>query len=88
MPDARGRFIRGVGTNSDGNGGDSVALGAYQSDMLKDHFHGIYVSSDNFGGPMVASANGTGSISSASTQGSGSVETRPKSYGMNYIIKY
>lgn len=40
VPNLANRFLRGAGAPNDGNGGDAVVLGAYQSDDLVSHSHG------------------------------------------------
>lgn len=141
LPDLGGRYLKGAGSINDGQGGDSVVLGAFQDDETAsnalsnststvsgvtgtldsqgDHGHqvtGIYTpggtgsgntaaalarigGDPNNGGTSVQNpgTNTTGSHSHTFTQTgtgtaaaqtiSGGSETRPKSYGVNYIIK-
>jgi microcystin-dependent protein len=90
LPDLRGYFVRGSGTNSDGTA--SGTFGAKQADELKSHTHGaaltylygrtgvttnsIAVGGDNadYGRDFLAATGGT--------------ETRPKNIAMLYCIKF
>jgi microcystin-dependent protein len=90
LPDLRGIFVRGSGTNSDGTA--SGTFGAKQADELKSHTHGaaltylygrtgvttnsIAVGGDNadYGRDFLAATGGT--------------ETRPKNIAMLYCIKF
>jgi hypothetical protein len=87
LPDLRGYFVRGSGTNS-----DSTAAGTFgtkQADDLKSHTHsGSFLLSS---GPL--NLGGTGaSILAPLTVGSvtdtGGAETRPKNIAMLYCIKF
>jgi len=87
LPDLRGYFVRGSGTNSDGTA--AGAFGEKQADDLKSHTHaGSFLLSS---GPI--NLGGTGaSILAPLTVGSvsttGGTETRPKNTAMLYCIKF
>jgi hypothetical protein len=87
LPDLRGYFVRGSGTNSDGTA--SGAFGVKQADELKSHTHsGSFLLSS---GPL--NLGGTGaSILAPLTVGSvtatGGTETRPANIAMLYCIKF
>jgi len=86
LPDLRGYFVRGSGTNSDGTASGTFA--AKQADELKSHTHTMYI--------HPATANGTSTnaarfndigFGSGITQATGGTETRPKNIAMLYCIK-
>jgi hypothetical protein len=87
LPDLRGYFVRGSGTNSDGTAAGT--FGTKQADDLKSHTHsGSFLLSS---GPL--NLGGTGaSILAPLTVGSvtdtGGAETRPKNIAMLYCIKF
>jgi microcystin-dependent protein len=89
LPDLRGYFVRGSGTNSDGTAAGT--FGAKQADELKAHTHvvGSRVNSAAFGTGIVASSN-SAIINGAnnSTESTGGTETRPKNIAMLYCIKF
>lgn len=81
LPDLRGYFVRGAGTNSDGT--VSGTFGAKQADEFKAHTHlvgGTFSASAGFG-----NIAGDAAVNSSST---GGTETRPKNIAMLYCIKY
>jgi microcystin-dependent protein len=87
VPDLRGYFVRGSGTNS-----DTVASGAFgvkQADELKSHTHLMYVHPATGGGgntnPARFDSLGLGSFN---TQATGGTETRPYNIALLYCIKY
>jgi microcystin-dependent protein len=99
LPDLRGYFIRGFGTNSDTTA--SAAFGTKQADAMQGHRHNlldantrtITTASANFilgGSPSVAlSTNGVGNPVTDTVNGTprtGS-ETRPCNIAMRYLIK-
>jgi microcystin-dependent protein len=91
VPDLRGRFMRGTGTNGDGNGGDAITLGTYQADEFKSHSHNLGVSSSTSnvaGGGLnvVSGPNTTSPVISGGANSTGGTESRPKSYGVLYCI--
>lgn len=97
VPDMRGLYARGAGTAS---GADALAVGAYQSDQNKQHYHGQVTnnSGGNAGGPGAQTApfsnNGLTNVSSQGVVGAspgilpeGGNETRVKSRGGNWFIR-
>ena len=103
VPDLRGYFVRGFGTNSDGTSAGSFAV--KQADNFKSHTHAVtdpghshniqYYQSTG-GGTAAANAqvinSATGVTASATTnisiQNTGDTETRPKNIAMLYCIKF
>lgn len=109
LPDLRGMFLRGTGTNGTGSSSGAVgpSVGAYAADTYLNHGHGItdpghshtVNASELFN--SVGSGTGTnawknsGSTStnsnntgiSVNTSTTGGTETKPKNYGVLYIIK-
>ena len=112
LPDLRGMFVRGTGTNATGSSSGAVgpAVGGYAADTYLNHAHTAtstdsghyhaYVETNNLG----AAAPGTGGQGSAQVTGNtvaasanitttvatsttGGTETKPKNYGVLYIIK-
>jgi hypothetical protein len=85
LPDLRGYFVRGSGTNSDGTAAGT--FGAKQADDFKAHTHtqtgnaGVFLQSP--GGFVYGVASGT--IDTGST---GGTETRPKNIALLYCIKF
>jgi microcystin-dependent protein len=88
LPDLRGYFVRGSGTNSDGTAAGT--FGAKQADELKSHLHthepGAAAGAAS-GGSFTAQRTDllTTAINTSSTGGS---ETRPKNIAMLYCIKF
>lgn len=107
VPDLRGVFLRGAGTNNTGSSSGAVgpAVGTYEADAYLNHSHGItdpgHLHGITLAAPGVASGSiggygpGTSSINTNSnttgitvnTSTTGGTETRPKNYGILYIIK-
>jgi hypothetical protein len=85
VPDLRGYFVRGHGTNSDGT--VSGGFGDKQADAFKSHNHSAIQTIDNNGGFDSGAGRvrygGTGDT----TGSTGSTETRPKNIAMLYCIK-
>ena len=85
LPDLRGYFVRGSGTNSDGTAAGT--FGAKQEDDFKSHTHTVFGLQ---GGPFTSTGlylsgvTGT-NVTSAAT---GGTETRPKNIAMLYCIKH
>jgi microcystin-dependent protein len=95
LPDLRGYFVRGSGTNSDGTAAGT--FGAKQADLLKNHKHNLaYVRpSSSLVGVMGASNNIWQASSFTETRTTtdpndslGGTETRPKNIAMLYCIKF
>jgi len=94
LPDLRGYFVRGAGTNSDGS--VSGAFGEKQTDAFGSHRHGFSdyfetaVRNFNFrrDGSQGGCDSTSGSSASSNTDYQGSTETRPKNVAMLYCIKF
>jgi len=92
LPDLRGYFVRGAGTNSDGT--VSGTFGVKQASDFKSHQH-LALPYDNFGG---VAGEGCGNAVVASyycevgatryTGPTGGTETRPANIAMLYCIKF
>lgn len=88
LPDLRGYFVRGAGTNTDGSA--SGSFGAKQADEFKSHSHtytqpktpGSYYDNNN---DEVGVKELTTNAASGLT---GGTETRPKNIAMLYCIKF
>jgi microcystin-dependent protein len=112
LPDLRGMFVRGTGTNATGSSSGAVgpSVGTYAADTYLNHnhaitdpghTHGVSASSNAFGTGSLGSVNrfesfGGGSTGTTSSVGTGisvntsttgGTETKPKNYGVLYIIK-
>jgi microcystin-dependent protein len=107
LPDLRGVFLRGTGTNATGSSSGAVgpSVGTYAADTYLNHSHtatdsGHTHSTSSFGSPGLSpggttyntvsgSTNtGTGYASiTVATSTTGGTETKPKNYGILYIIK-
>jgi len=110
LPDLRGMFVRGTGTNATGSSSGTVgpSVGAYAADTYLNHSHTATDSGhthnynvragsrqgDGFGGDLwdgVSTNGGTTTTGTANitvaTSTTGSTETKPKNYGVLYIIK-
>jgi microcystin-dependent protein len=89
VPDLRGYFVRGSGTNSDATAAGT--FGAKQADALKSHTHSytdqIAISNGQFN---VAGGTGQDGASdlARTTGATGDTETRPKNIAMLYCIKF
>jgi microcystin-dependent protein len=88
LPDLRGYFVRGSGTNSDGT--EAGTFGAKQADELEAHTHTVSdtntVSNGTFGvGGLSPYPQGSITRTTSST---GGTETRPKNIAMLYCIKF
>lgn len=108
VPDLRGMFLRGTGTNGTGSssGAAGPSVGAYATDTYLNHSHAVtdpgHVHLVNFAGAYATNVSGgqggnnlgaTGNTNSATTgvtvntSTTGGTETKPKNYGVLYIIK-
>jgi microcystin-dependent protein len=88
LPDLRGYFVRGSGTNSDGTAAGT--FGAKQADALKTHTHSY---SKNTGGNSVTGgpstiSDGETSANTGNPSTGTSDETRPKNIAMLYCVKF
>ena len=99
LPDLRGYFVRGFGTNgSDGTA--SAALGAKQADAFQGHFHQASGQASNIAngmsgyiGTSTSAATSNDRVTSAITDGTNGTprtasETRPRNIAMLYCIKF
>jgi microcystin-dependent protein len=88
LPDLRGYFVRGSGTNGDGT--VSGAFGAKQADAFKAHTHTV----SDTGFNSVNLASGGGAVSQVfgsavrTTSSTGGTETRPANIALLYCIKF
>jgi microcystin-dependent protein len=85
VPDLRGYFVRGTGTNSDGTVSGTFA--AKQADELKSHTH-TYTFKSTTGGSSAGGDPNSITNTSVNTGATGGTETRPKNIAMLYCIKY
>jgi microcystin-dependent protein len=89
LPDLRGYFVRGSGTNSDATAAGT--FGAKQADAFKEHAHTLTnILAYNVNASV--GTGGTAALVSTSLAGStnlqGGAETRPKNIAMLYCIKF
>ena len=109
LPDLRGMFLRGTGTNATGSSSGAVgpSVGAYAADTYLNHNHAVtdpghahgynYTPDRRLGDGSGSSywINNPGTYSTTSvttgvsvnTSTTGGTETKPKNYGVLYIIK-
>jgi microcystin-dependent protein len=87
LPDLRGYFVRGFGTNGDGTASDT--FGAKQADEFKAHTHQVrnFTTTTTPGGAVSVRVIQTGENYVASGS-NGGTETRPKNIAMRYCIKF
>jgi microcystin-dependent protein len=90
LPDLRGYFVRGSGTNSDGAA--SGGFGDKQADSFADHNHTINAGQQNSSSSGCGVDNtfqkaGDYACGLGITGSSGGTETRPKNIAMLYCIK-
>jgi microcystin-dependent protein len=91
VPDLRGYFVRGVGTNADGTA--SGTFGAKQADSIIDHTHNYtrntVANVVSVGGPTTFFyAPGAATSLGVNSPNNGGVETRPNNIAMLYCIKF
>lgn len=107
LPDLRGIFLRGTGTNGTGSSSGAVgpSVGGYATDTYLNHSHTAtdsghqhnYLVPNTSGVPTLNGGSGYELQSAATTTGyanitvalstTGGTETKPKNYGILYIIK-
>jgi microcystin-dependent protein len=109
LPDLRGMFVRGTGTNATGSSSGAVgpSVGAYAADTYLNHSHAITdpththsytvvtsfsqaqgASGSNYFNASAGSSTGAASTGiTVNTSTTGGTETKPKNYGVLYIIK-
>ena len=105
LPDLRGMFLRGTGTNSTGSSSGAVgpSVGIYEVDTYLNHSHAVtdpghahsYTAcTASLAGAAAGGGQPTGATTSSQTTGltvdtstTGGTETKPKNYGVLYIIK-
>jgi microcystin-dependent protein len=91
LPDLRGYFVRGAGTN--GDGAASGTFGAKQSDDNKSHTHTLSNTSSSVwtvGGNngSISFPNAGVAVGTATINTSGGSEARPKNIALLYCIKF
>ena len=108
LPDLRGMFVRGTGTNATGSSSGAVgpSVGTYAADTYLNHSHAVtdaghahttaYSAFNASGGGLgINVLTGGGAFSTTTvttgltvnTSTTGGTETKPKNYGVLYIIK-
>lgn len=109
LPDLRGTFLRGTGTNATGSSSGAVgpSVGTYAADTYLNHSHAVtdpghnhsYFTVSSSGrqsgsstlcylDPGVTTTTGTSTTGlTVNTSTTGGTETKPKNYGVLYIIK-
>ena len=85
LPDLRGYFVRGSGTNSDNTA--SGTFGAKQADDFKAHTHNTIQTIDQNGGFDSGAGRARYGGSATASSSAGGTETRPKNIAMLYCIK-
>jgi microcystin-dependent protein len=100
VPDFRGAFLRGYGTNGSYTNYTGSSLGSAQTDTVGSHSHTIsppnanYCYGNNQGsygdvtGTKTVETTSNYSAFPTSTGSSGSTETKPFNYSVNYFIKF
>ena len=108
VPDLRGMFVRGTGTNATGGSSGTVgpSVGTYAADTYLNHSHAVTdpghkhtspygISALSGGGASISTVGGASNIDTSTvttgltvnTSTTGGTETKPKNYGVLYIIK-
>jgi microcystin-dependent protein len=110
LPDLRGMFVRGTGTNATGSSSGAVgpSVGAYAADTYLNHNHtatqtahshyvqpsgfnggssGVYNQPVNYVSDTTISTSSVAPAITVATSTTGGTETKPKNYGVLYIIK-
>lgn len=90
LPDLRGYFVRGSGTNGDGT--ESGTFGAKQADGIRDHSHRFKYNVAPLGTGFVSignvDGNGSENYDIPMVSGTSATDTRPKNIAMLYCIKF
>ena len=90
VPDLRGYFVRGAGTNADGT--EAGAFGVKQADGIRDHTHRWRYNGSTTPGGVVginnADGNGGAAYDIGMTPGTSATETRPRNIAFLYCIKF
>lgn len=89
LPDLRGYFLRGSGTNSDGTAAGT--FGEKQADGIKEHSHRFgynLVTGVASGNGPLTQLGGATAYDLAMVPGTSSTDTRPKNIAMLYCIKF
>lgn len=89
VPDTRGIFLRGAGTNPS-NSFNTTTLGNRQVDQFKSHAHATdtYWDTNNFDAQSGTGGGKRMVYSRSGTNAAGDTETRPANLGINYCIAY
>lgn len=98
LPDTRGIFLRGIGTQTIGSISYSTTLGSKQNDQMQGHNHEYVIQSleDTGGGdargsddyPLRAARTSVPLNDGTNGDPRYGTETRPANIGINYIIKF
>jgi len=94
VPDFRGLFLRGLGTNATNTNYVGSAIGTLQTDVIKNHNHSFTFSSGshqvNIGVSDVTLVATSGLLNSVNTSDNGgsTTETRPANQSVIWCIKY
>jgi microcystin-dependent protein len=86
LPDLRGYFVRGSGTNGDGTAAGT--FGEKQADEFKSHTHTVADTGFAAQGAAGAERNIVFGPVTRTTSAAGGAETRPKNIAMLYCIKF
>lgn len=95
VPDFRGLFLRGLGTNATNVNYVGGALGTLQTDALKNHTHN-FTYNGLFAGPgpgvsiinHMATSGDTNTLTTSQQSVTGTVETRPANQSVIWCIRY
>ena len=85
LPDLRGYFVRGSGTNGDGTAAGT--FGVKQADEFKSHTHTVSARGSDAAANFAAGSF-PANPQTLTTSATGGTETRPKNIAMLYCIKF